>query len=223
MHCIETLIRSDAGSRVVLENNMAKIIQIEGPSGSGKTTIQKRLREQLQKESYTVENIIEPGPLRTIIKSYRLCPDKKPWTETALFTADRFITYTNYILPRMLEKELIFLSARGFFTTIVYQGIMSGVDAEIIKKMNEAIPFPDLILICLVDGNVGHARALERERNTGEKVTRDETPERIDNITEAYKKLPEYFPGGDFKIIDTSYMDEDQVFDICYKYVKAVL
>lgn len=202
---------------------MAKIIQIEGPSGSGKTTIQKRLCEQLQKESYTVENIIEPGPLRTIIKSYRLCADKKPWTETALFTADRFITYINEVLPRISEEGLIFLSARGFFTTIVYQGIMGGVDAEIIKKMNDAIPFPDLILVCLVNGDIGHARALERERNTGEKVTRDEQPERIDSIAQAYKKLPDYFPNGNFKIIDTSHLDEDQVFDTCYEYVKLVL
>lgn len=202
---------------------MAKIIQLEGPSGSGKTTIQNRLYEQLRKESYAVENIIEPGPLRTIIKSYRLNADKKPWTETALFTTDRFITYTNDVLPRMREEELIFLSARGFFTTIVYQGIMGGVDVEIIKKMNEAIPFPDLILVCLVDGEVGHARALERERVGGEKVTRDEAPERINSIAEAYKRLPEYFPNGNFKIIETSHMDEDCVFQLCNDHVRSVI
>ncbi len=202
---------------------MAKIIQIEGPSGSGKSTVQKRLYEQLTKESYTVENIIEPGPLRAMIKSYRLNVDKKPWTETALFTTDRFMTYTLEVLPRMKEEDLIFLSARGFFTTIVYQGIMGGVDAEIIKKMNEAIPFPDLILICLVDGKIGYARALERERMGGEKVTRDEVPERINSISEAYKKLPDFFPNGNFKIIDTSYMNEDQVFDACNECVKVVL
>lgn len=202
---------------------MAKIIQIEGPSGSGKTTVQKRLYEQFTKESYTVENIIEPGPLRAMIKSYRLNADKKPLTETALFTTDRFITYTNDVLPRMNEDGLIFLSARGFFTTIVYQGIMGGVDVEIIKKMSEAIPFPDLILMCLVDGEVGYARALERERMGGEKVTRDEMPERIQSISAAYKKLPDYFPDGNFKIIDTSHMDEDLVFDACYEHVKVLL
>jgi len=64
---------------------------------------------------------------------------------------------------------------------------------------------------------------LERERKGGEKVTRDEAPERIDAITTAYRRLPEFFPNGNFKIIDTSDMDEDCVFDTCYDYVKVAI
>ena len=202
---------------------MAKIIQIVGTSGSGKSTVEEKLREKLTVDGYIVETIIEPGPLNTLAKSYRLRPDKNPWMETALFSVDRFMTYTERVLPRMHEKNLIFLSVRGIYDTIVYQGLRGGIDIEMIKKMNDAILFPDLTLALVVEGSIGFERALERKKETGEELSSNETPEKIDLLGSAYKRLPELFPNQCINIIDTSYLTKEQTVTICYDQIWSLL
>ncbi|MEK6871614.1 MAG: hypothetical protein AABX16_01805 [Nanoarchaeota archaeon] len=202
---------------------MSKLISLIGTSGSGKTTVHEKIAFQLEIEGYRVEKIIEPHPLRDLAKSYRLRIDKNPWTEAAIFTTDRLITYHDRILPRMKEEKLIFLSARNFFDTIIYQGILGGVDLETIKKMNSAIPYPDLTLALVVDGEIGYERLRIREKETGEVLSKNETPEMINQLRDYYHRLPHLFSGVPIHILNTSQLNEEETFRTCYDHIGKIL
>lgn len=200
---------------------MSKLIHIIGTSCAGKGTLHPQLNGWLNSEGYNVESIQEPGPLRIYTKAYREKTDKNAETELALFTADRFITYTERVFPKLSEKYTAFTFDRGLPDTIVYQGIIGGIDIDRIFKMNSIIPESDVYLCLIVDGDVGYKRALERQSKGGEKISKSETPEQINKLASAYKTLDKYFKN--VKIIDTSKMDEQQVFEECRKHTYQIL
>lgn len=202
---------------------MAKLIQLVGVSGAGKSSVQRKIKEWLETEMYHVEEIIEPGPLRNFAKKYRLKPEKNPWAEAAIFTADRIITYEEKILPRYEETSLIFLSARGFFDTIVYQGLIGGVNIGYIKKMNSSIPLPDIAFALTVNGKIGSERISARNKETKEAISENETAQKIDLLSSKYKELPHYFPEANIHLLDTSLITLEEVVDHIQQKVREVL
>lgn len=202
---------------------MAKIIQLTGNSGTGKSSISKRLQASIIGRGYEVEELIEPGPLRDFAKSYRLREDKNPWTEVAIYTTDRTILYEEKVFPRMSEPNLVFVAERGFFDTFVYQGLLGGVDLEVIKRMNSHIPFPDLTLALVVDGKVGYERISARSMETGEPMSQNETPDRINLLSKYFRSLEGHFPESSFEFIDTTNLSEVETFEDCYSKIRRVL
>ena len=200
-----------------------KLIQIVGTSGSGKETIHRSLNERLRGEGYKVLEVIEPGPLVELAKGYRLRDDKDPWVETAIFTTDRLMNYLEHIAPHLNEENLIFSSLRGFLDTIVYQGLKGGVDVEVIKKMNSFFPNPDIALCLTVDGKIGNERIRKRTAETGEPISKSESPEGIDSLAEIYRSLPRYLPGLNIHYVDTTNLTREQTLDECYAGVKKIL
>ncbi|MCL5730370.1 MAG: hypothetical protein M1165_02275 [Candidatus Pacearchaeota archaeon] len=202
---------------------MAQFVVIAGTSATGKSTFMPKLYERITETGYHVEKILEPGPLRDFIKSYRTRDDRNPWEEAALFAADRLMNYTMNVIPRINEEGLVFLSERSLVDTLVNQGLMGGVDLEFIMKQNARITLPDLTLCLTVDGQEGYRRACERFRNGGEPVTTREHPESIDNLTKYYKQSVIAFPQLKIEMIDTTNITNNQTLDLCYEKISRVL
>ncbi|MEK6947947.1 MAG: hypothetical protein AABX19_01770 [Nanoarchaeota archaeon] len=200
----------------------ATIIQLVGTSNSGKGVTQKVLAHRLRADKYQVVEVTEPGPLRSLAKAYRLRQDKDPWVETAVFSTDRLMTYQDVVIPRLNEDGLVFLSDRGLPDTIVYQGMMGGVDIDKIIKMNSNIPQADLYLVLIVDGQIGYARALKKLSETGEQPSKNETPGAIDRLAGYYKKLGMHLEGN-IQIIDTTNLTIDEVVERSYQETRKVL
>ncbi len=202
-------------------SNMAKLINIIGPSGSGKSTVHEQISLRLKDSSYNVESLSEPNSLRWLAKSYRLEEGRNPWTETAIYTVDRFIMYREKIMPRMKDDNLIFLLERGLPDTIVYQGMLGQVDIASILKMNSSIPGSDLYLALIVEGKEGHARVLDRSSETGEAISPNETAERIEELSDCYRMLSSYLKN--LHIIDTTNLKLDEVIGECMGKIKEVV
>ena len=119
---------------------MVKLIHVVGTSASGKSSVQEGLAERIASVGREVRRIIEPGPLRDLAKEYRRRKDKDPLTEAAIFTADRLITYNQKVFPNIDRSDLVLLFDRGLPDTVVYQGILGGVDIALILRMNSFVP-----------------------------------------------------------------------------------
>ena len=200
---------------------MAKLINIIGPSGSGKSTVHEQISLRLKDSGYKVESLSEPNSLRDLAKSYRLEEGRNPWTETAIYTVDRFIMYREKILPRIKEDGLIFLLERGLPDTIVYQGMLGQVDISDILKMNSSIPRSDLYLALVVEGKEGNARVLGRSSETGEAISQNETAEKIDELSDCYRSLTSYLKN--IHIIDTTNLNLDEVIIECLEKIKRII
>lgn len=200
---------------------MAKIIQLIGNSGAGKGNAIEGISSWIRERDYTVEHVVEPGALRELALAYHDREDKDILTEATIFTADRIITYTNKIIPRMKEERLIFLSDRGLPETVVYQGITGGLSIEQILRMNSIIPRADLYLCLLVDGEEGHRRILKRKMETNKPISKSETPEAISRLNTAYRDIDKYFKN--VKYIDTTYLTEQQTLEKCIDEVRKIL
>lgn len=201
---------------------MAKIVHVVGTSDTGKETVTKSIVKRLTNKGYEAIRLQEPGPLRDLAKSYRLRINKSPWTEAAIFTTDRLMLYNEKVFPRIKEKNLLFIFDRGLPETVIYQGILGGVDISNIFLMNSEIPPSDIYVCLTVEGRIGYERALKKQRETGEAPSRNETPESIDVLADSYKKyLPRYFDNVHF--IDTSNITIDQTVELCYNKVRSIL
>ncbi len=200
---------------------MAKLIQIVGTSCSGKNSVHDGVVRFIEERGFEVVRLQEPGPLEEFVRAYRRRSDKNPWTEAALFTADRIMLYDTKVFPRWKDESLVFSSVRGLPDTVVYQGLMGGVDVEVIMKMNAVIPSADLCLVLIVDGDLGHQRALQREQEGGETPSPSESPERINALARHYLRLPEFFPNVHH--VDTTHLTKGEVLDACVAKVREVL
>lgn len=195
--------------------NMAKIIHLIGPSGTGKSSVHRSLTPLLEQSGYAVVPLVEPGPLREQIQQYRKSPHCHPLTESLLYAADRSLLYAKEVLPCLHEPRVLFTFARGLPDSLVYQGIIGGVDPKEIMKLNKLIPPSDVYIALLVNGQVGHARVLERQRTTGEPVSPNEMPEAIDRLTRGYLQLRrDYLP--DLNTVDTTHLSLDEVIQQCF-------
>jgi len=112
----------------------------EGGDGTGKTTVANLVTEHLRKSGRRVIRIDEPdsayeidgeplvpiaSELRRIIKDGSL--GRSALTNALLFTASRYENWNQIALPA-LEKGIDVVSARNYWSTLVYQGDGEGFD-----------------------------------------------------------------------------------------------
>ena len=204
---------------------MVKIITMCGTSATGKSTIHDGINNKIIEMGYDVIKLVEPGgPLEKFAREYHAREDADPLMETAVHAVSRLRQYEEGVFPRKDKENLIFSSARGMVDSVVYQGIKGGVGIDTVLNMNLHIPKSLTYLCLIVDGEVGHKRVLQRQEETGKVPSKNETPEKIDELAAAYRTLKdhEYFEGR-FHIIDTSEIDQLATLETCNRFLDKVL
>lgn len=112
-------------------------ISFEGAEAVGKSTQIKRLKKRLESEGFNVCLTREPGGtdlaenLRRILKT----KDMSPLTELFLVEAGRSDHVEKVIMPRLKRGDIV-LCDRFVSSSLVYQGIVGGVDLEKVNAMN---------------------------------------------------------------------------------------
>lgn len=144
-------------------------ITFEGCDGSGKTSQAKLLQIFLSSHGIDVVLTKEPGgtELANKIRSLLLENEiKDAKTEFALLTAARRDHVVNFIYPH-LEAGAIVICDRFFDSSLVYQGIVKGLDLDDMIKINRLLVGdikPDLtfLLDMPVEENIKRLMANDR-------------------------------------------------------------
>ena len=138
-----------------MTEKLGRYIVIEGSDGTGKSTQAELLVNNLKIHGINASQIEEPGAtpigaeLRQIIKNGQL--DRSPNTNLLLFTADRLETWNNIIKPSLDAGGWI-VSARNWFSTVVYQGYGEGLEHKTIEDttrrfVGDHYTTPDLSIV----------------------------------------------------------------------------
>jgi dTMP kinase len=151
--------------------NKGVFISLEGGEGSGKSSQISLLRNWL--DLIWPQPVIatrEPGG--TIgaeeIRQLLVTGNRDRWdtvVEALLMTASRRDNVVRLIKPARDRGEAI-ISDRFFDSTTVYQGIVGGVDADLIDTLNSRFLDdikPDITLLLDIDPAIGLARVQSRE------------------------------------------------------------
>jgi dTMP kinase len=157
-------------------------ISFEGGEGCGKSTQIQRLAARLEKTSRKVLVTREPGgtavgeTIRHLLKHTPPGQDICPESELFLFAAARAQLVRSVILPA-LAKKMVVLSDRFHDSTTVYQGMVRGVDPELVAAINwlavgECVP--RLTIVLDVPVTEGRRRLMRRPRPVGSEHDRFE-------------------------------------------------
>jgi dTMP kinase len=151
--------------------NKGVFISLEGGEGSGKSSQINLLRNWL--DLIWPQPVIatrEPGG--TIgaeeIRQLLVTGNRDRWdtvVEALLMTASRRDNVVRLIKPALDRGEAI-ISDRFFDSTTVYQGIVGGVDADLVYTLNSLFLDdikPDITLLLDIDPAIGLARVQSRE------------------------------------------------------------
>lgn len=135
----------------------------EGADGSGKTTVLELIKKELG------DSIVATKEPQGIFRDLVLDPENKAGlTEVArmfLYQADRSIHTEKLIKPNLANGKTV-ISDRGVMSTLVYQGITTGLSLvelyEITKIANGNI-FPNLIILFNMNYETAKKRMDSRE------------------------------------------------------------
>lgn len=143
-------------------------ISLEGVDGSGKSTQIQTTAAWLKEQGYEVLVTREPGGTATAEKIRNLVLDAdvplQPRTELLLYLAARAQHVAEVIKP-VLAAGRIVLCDRFVDSTLVYQGIVRGLDLRRIKELNEFASeelMPALTLLLDADPALLEERRRER-------------------------------------------------------------
>jgi dTMP kinase len=140
-------------------------ITFEGIEGSGKSTQIALLAERLQKLGISVVRTREPGgtKLGEGIRRLVLDPSEEeidPLTELLLMEAARAQHVQQCVRPALEEGSLV-LCDRFTDSTVIYQGVVRGLDLEVIQGLNRLATGdirPDTTILLDLDVPVGLKR-----------------------------------------------------------------
>lgn len=144
-------------------------VTFEGPEGSGKSTAIEGVAKALRDRGHEVVTTREPGEGeigRAIREILLHGSELTPTTELFLFLADRAHHVERFIRPS-LEMGRIVLCDRFADSTVVYQGVARGLDADTARELNAMATGglqPDLTLLLDVEPVVGLSRISEKDR-----------------------------------------------------------
>ena len=150
---------------------MSHFITLEGPEGSGKSTQAQMLAEELEHKGVKVLLTREPGgdPVSEDIREILLNGQDHSVldrTEVFLYLAAR-AQHTERIIRPRLEDGFTIVCARYVDSTVAYQGYGSGLDLDLIHRMNSFATgglMPDLTLLLDIDVEIGLRRQSEWNR-----------------------------------------------------------
>jgi dTMP kinase len=174
-------------------------ITFEGGEGCGKSTQITRLAKRLEQMGRRVVLTREPGGtalgevVRHLLKhdpaGHGMCPE----SEMLLFSAARAQLVRSVIQPA-LEDGAVVLSDRFVDSTTVYQGMVRGLDSDVVAAVHRlAIGecMPTLTLVLTLSVAEGRKRLMKRVRPIGAETDRfeDESDEFHGKIQRAYQVL----------------------------------
>ena len=143
-------------------------ISLEGVDGSGKSTQIQTTAAWLKEQGYEVLVTREPGGTATAEKNRNLVLDAdvplQPRTELLLYLAARAQHVAEVIKPALAAGRIV-LCDRFVDSTLVYQGIVRGLDLRRIKELNEFASeelMPALTLLLDADPALLEERRRER-------------------------------------------------------------
>ena len=156
-----------------MEKKLNLFITFEGGEGTGKSSAAKIIKAKLTQEGFDVFLTREPGgkglpfaeDIRKIIMNHG---NIDLVTELLLFEASRREHITKKIIPALKEGKLV-ISDRFEDSTVVYQGIVKGIDIDTIKSANKIATgnnSPSLVFIFDLDPEEGIARINIGNRET---------------------------------------------------------
>lgn len=171
------------------------LLAFEGVDGSGKTTQIERLVEHARGHGIDARILREPGGTK-LGEELRRVLLEGPGVEDALlaallFMASRRRLVTAEIEPALARGELVILD-RSFVSTWVYQGVVGGVDAELLERLTREVhgaALPELVLLLDLDATAARARRAARagEADAIEKRGNDY----MDRIGVAFREIAE--------------------------------
>jgi len=161
------------------------LISFEGIEGCGKSTQIVLLAERLRDAGKEVVVSREPGatPLGAKLRKLLLDPAYSPdaLTELLLYLADRR-EHRRLVITPALQRGALVLVDRYVDSTWVYQGFARDeVESSLIEKLNRLVVgdnWPELTFVLDCPAQVGLARALERNRETGAEGVADRFEQR---------------------------------------------
>ena len=159
-------------------------VSIEGGEGVGKSTFLKALHQYLEKHNISVVATREPGGtvyadlIRKVFATE--CATEQMLIETeALLMAAARAQHVEYIIKPSLENFKWVICDRYVDSSYVYQGLIGGIDASVIKSVNDLVIkgiMPDISFLLECDVDV----ALKRLNNRS--VSNKGGIERYDNV-----------------------------------------
>jgi len=117
----------------------ALFITLEGGEGSGKSTQARALAAALEKRGYAVCLTREPGGTelgRAIQSMLEADQAPTPPAELLLFVADR-VQHVHEVIAPALAAGKIVVCDRFADSTLAYQGFGRGLDASLIRRLND--------------------------------------------------------------------------------------
>ncbi len=149
-----------------------RIIAFDGLDGVGKSLQAECLAARLWEKGLEAKVFREPGgtPLgerlrEVLLEGGEIAED--PLLEALLFSASRRALTLSGLEPRSVRGAWSLLD-RSFLSTLVYQGLVGGVDLALLERITHEVhgkAFPDRILVLDVPAEL----ASRRRKNRGEK------------------------------------------------------
>ena len=192
------------------------LVVFEGIDGSGKTTQAIKLLEKIIRNGFEAVYFREPSDSswgREIRRKASDIDSLSPEEELNLFQKDRRENVQKNLKPA-LEKNMVVLLDRFYFSTIAYQGAR-GIDPKMIKKINENfVPKPDLVFILDVSPKTGLKRIEDRKK----KDVLFEQEEYLGKVSRIFKSFQE-----DYIVHLDGFLSETELSDRIERVVSALL
>lgn len=206
-------------------------ISFEGGEGCGKSTQIRRLARRLAAMGRKVVQTREPGGtdlgevIRHLLKHNPAGRGMCPESEILLFSAARAELVRKVIRPALAEGSVV-LSDRFHDSTTVYQGLVRGLDPELVASahrmaVGDCVPQMTLLLVLPVDE--GRRRMMRRVRPVGggEDRFEAESDEFHAKVLQGFLQLAKLEPGR-FKVVDAR-RSIAEVEAAIWEYVKHVV
>ena len=199
-------------------------IVIEGQDGTGKDTQAKKLQDYFKKQGKEVIYYAESGTaskdkfVATIAKlNYGSKQDIDNRTRMLLYLINRYEQWRKLAEP-ILKKDGVVITARNWFSTLVYEGYCGGVSRSYIARIHkETMPdryFKPDAQIVLTINEVEQAKRLNSQTdenwNRQEEFWKSKGGEFQRKVNAAYLKIAKEYKA---KVIDAS-GTIDEVFDL---------
>jgi len=191
---MSTRAKREPMKRVRRRLSAGLLVALEGIDGSGKTTQARLLESLLSIEGFDVARFKEPtgGPwgrkIRAIAKAAsrdtsRTAIDR----EVNLFMKDRADDVAKNIRPSLRRKSIVIMD-RYYYSSIAYQGALSTLGTEKVRRLNERLcPRPRIVFVLDVPPVIALSR-IGRDGANGVRAgsTSFELEENLERVREAF-------------------------------------